>query len=379
MSKEVIVITGSRGSGKSTTAALFAPPSEISKVCYIDTEDSASDLVKKLCELKHGFGEYVRMYERLKVKEDLLDLISRGKLPWVNEQQKSALVDYYLFFLNKMNTMLKPGKFKYLIIDTVEPLEAGLAAWAETHRKESGWSGQRDHGKLEVEAVRPLYDAMLESFSLRGIEYILLTSHLKSSWLNDKPVPGKVEPGGRLSLLTKLSSIMLWMSPQDNNASGAPAAIVLKARRAKIDIEGDKWVVRKSLPQRVPEFSWDRFRQYERDGCDRLCPQPGESITTAERAMISEFLTDEQMKLMVLGAETELEMMKSQQMPAMGGGEWSMDDNGRGVIEQASNLTPDVVSKITQLSQEGLKPMQIRGQIEGVTLKDIMEVINRSA
>ena len=367
MTKEVIVITGSKGSGKSSTAALFAPPNEIDKVCYVDTEDSASDIIKKLKELKKGFGAYVRMYERLQIKDDLLDSITHNKLPWANEQQKSALVDYYQYFLKRMNEVLVKGKFKYLVLDTIEPIEAGLASWVETHRKESGWSGQRDHGKMEVEAVRPLYDGLLESFALRGIEYVLITSHLKSVWLNDKPVPGKIEPGGRLALLSKLSSMMLWMSPEEGNVHGAPAAIVLKARRAKMSIVDNEWVLERPLPQRIPGFSWTKVRKYERDGCDHAHPAEGESITAAEMDMISEYLTDAQLRLMTLGAEAELEQMKAQQMPFIGGEAFSLEDPG---------LAPEVVEQIMVLSKEpyNLKPVQIKTQL-GVSIKDVVETL----
>ena len=80
------------------------------------------------------------MYERLQVKEDLLDSIAHNKLPWANEQQKSALVAYYKYFIERMNEVLVKGKFKYLVLDTIEPIEAGLAAWVEGHRRSRvGW------------------------------------------------------------------------------------------------------------------------------------------------------------------------------------------------------------------------------------------------
>lgn len=368
MTKEVIVITGSKGSGKSSTAALFAPPNEIDKVCYVDTEDSASDILKNLKELKKSFGAYVRMYERLQIKEDLLDAITHNKLPWANEQQKSALVEYYQFFLKRINEVLVKGKFKYLVIDTVEPIEAGLSAWAETHRKESGWSGQRDHGKLEVEAVRPLYDGLLEAFALRGVEYILITSHLKNSWVNDKPVPGKIEPGGRLALLSKLSSMMLWMSPEEGNVNGAPAAIVLKARRGKISVVDNEWVQDRPLPRRIPGFSWTKVRKYEREGCDHAHPAPGETITPAELDMISEYLTDAQLRLMTLGTETELELIKAQQLPSFSEGVFSLENTGVG-------LNSEVTDRILQLHHEGLSPLKIKALVEGISVKDVLETI----
>ena len=367
MNKEVIVITGAKGSGKTTTAITYARPSESKKIVVVDTEGSALDLIKKMKAKGQEIGCYVDMYERLQVKEDLLNQIAQGKLPWLTKEQKSALVGYYLFFLKRMDEVLVKGKYKYLVIDTCEPIEAGMAAWVEVNRVASGWSGQRDHGKFEHEAVRPLYEAMLESFALRGIECVLMTSHLKDKWLNDKPVPGKITPGGRLALLSRLSSIMLWMVGNVGNASGAPAAIVMKARRAQVDVVDDEWVIKKPLPQRIKDFSWTEVRRYEREGCDHAQPKEGEVMTADEMDMISEFLNKEQMRLMVLGAEVELEQMKAKQMPFIGGEAFSLE---------APSLAPELVEQIRVLSKEphNLKPVQIKTQL-GVSIKDVLETL----
>jgi hypothetical protein len=368
VNKEIVLITGSRGSGKTTAAMTFARPSEAKKIVYIDTEGSGIDLIKKIKASGQEIGEYVSLYDRLQIKDDLLGQIVAGKLPWVTKEQSSALTKYYLYFIERMDKVLVKNKYKYLILDTVEPVEAGMAAWSESHRAESGWSGQRDHGKLEIQAVRPIYEALLESFALRGIEYVILTSHLRGVWLNDKPVPSKVEPGGRLALLSRIASVMMWMVPNVGNASGAPAAIILKARRAQVEVVDDEWVVKRPLPQRIPDFSWTNFRKYEKNGCDHAHPAPGESITPAEMDMISEYLSDAQLKLMTLGAEAELEQMKAQQMPSMSG-EFSLEgSNGTGGVSE------EVAAQIVKLSLEGLKPMQIKTQL-GVSIKDVVDTL----
>jgi hypothetical protein len=370
MSKEIIVLTGSKGAGKSTAAAYFARPSEIDKVCVVDTEDSQSEIVKNLAKVGKKFGAYIRLYERYQVTDDLLSRIEKGKLPWVSESQKSALVDYYTWFVRKMSETLTPGKFKYLVIDTVEPIEAGLAAWAEVHRKESGWSGARDHGKLEVEAVRPLYDALLESFAQRGIEHIILTTHLRNVWLNDRPVPGKTEPGGRLALLSRLSTLMVWLVSDVGNEDGAPAGIVLKARKSQTSIDGDEWVIRKPLPQRIPHFSWTDVRRYESEGCDRKNPAAGEVMTAAELEMTSEFLSDTQMHLMALGAETELEQLKANQLPFLGTGE------GGFTVTEKKELTIDQKNTIQELLGRGFGPAKIVGLVPGVNIAQVWDIKN---
>lgn len=304
--KKIIVITGPRGSGKSTALARYAKPSELSKMVVVDTEDSMSDLIESNSRLGLQFGSYLRAYERFKADNDMLSAIAQNKLPWVSSQQKSALADYYQWFVKALDETLKSKSYKYLAIDTIEPIEAAMTAWAESNRQLSGWSGNRSYGKLEVEAVRPLYENLLEAIARRGIETILLSSHLRRVWENDKPVLNKTQPGGRLAILSRLSSMMFWLVPSDN-PDGAPAAIVLKARKGSESVENDSWIIRRPLPRRIPHFTWADVAQYEVQGCDLAHPATGETLSNSEMEMISEFLTDDQMRLMVLGAEMEIQ------------------------------------------------------------------------
>lgn len=303
--KEIHVVTGSRGSGKSTAVANFLDPDELSKAFIVDTEDSLGDIVKANERLGLAFGEYVRAYERFRPDADLLGAIARERLPWVSDRQKAALVEYWEWFVETLDRRLKPGTFTCLGIDTVEPIEAAMTVWAETHRRESGWSGSKAYGRLETEAVRPLYENLLEAVARRGVRHIVLASHLRRVWEGERPVLNKVQPGGRLAVLSRLSTAMFWLVQADN-ADGAPAAIVLKARQGLRTVVDGRWRVRRALPRRIPHFTWNDVRHYEQHGCDLRIPAPGETPTPDELAMISELLTDEQMRLMVLGAELEL-------------------------------------------------------------------------
>ena len=369
--KKIYVITGPRGSGKSTAIARFPRPSELDKMVVVDTEDSMSDLVESNAKMGLHFGAYIRMFDRMKPTADMLESVAKGRMPWVNKEQKNSLIDYYNYFIDTLDKTLKQGQFKFLGIDTVETIEAAMTAWVESHRAEAGWSGQRDYGRLETEGVRPLYENLMEAFGRRGIEHIILTSHLKRVWEGEgrsvKPVLNKVQPGGRLALLSRISTAMFWLMPGVNNADGAPAAVVLKARKGleTVDKEQDEWIIKRPLPQRIPHFTWQDVRRYEKDGCDLANPAEGEVMTKEEREIVSEFLTDEQVRLMVVGAEVELEQMKAQQMPFIGGEAFSLE---------APGLAPEVVEQIMTLAGEGLKPVQIKTQL-GVSIKDVVETL----
>ena len=307
--KQLIVVTGSKGAGKSTTAATIAPPNESDKVFVVDTENSMSDIVDQI-----EFGQYVRAYERMKLDASMLENVAKGDLPWVGDTQRGAMADYYNWFISMLNERLTHNKYKYLVIDTVEPLEMAFTAAVQANPKAFGWSGSKVYGKLETEGVRPLYEGLLEAIYARGVETIVLTTHLHSVWQDDKPILNKIKPGGRLTVLTRLSTLMLWMIPNVGNEDGAPAALVLKARMGKMIPTPQGWQTRRILPQRIPHFSWMDVDAYKRDPANLAEPAYGEVPTPSEQEMISEMLTNEQMRLMVAGAEIQLKQMQDTAM-----------------------------------------------------------------
>lgn len=280
MTKRVFVLTGGKGAGKSTAAARFVPPDRaaMAGTCIVDTEDSMSDILRQNAELGLEFGSYIRAYERFRSDEDLLERVARGDLPWVSAHQRGALCEYYEWFVSTLEKTLKRGTFTTLIIDTIEPIEAAMTAWAEKNRDKSGWSGTKAYGRLETEAVRPLYENLLEAIAQRGVTDILLTSHLKRIWENDRPVLNKVQPGGRIVVLSRLSTAMFWITQNGSNEDGAPAGIVLKARMGNAAIENGEWVTHIVLPERVPHFTWADVRRYMKHPANRVHPAPGERM-----------------------------------------------------------------------------------------------------
>ncbi len=297
--KKLFVITGGRGSGKSTAIATMPPPSEIEKLCVFDTEDSMSDL------LHMGFT-HISLYDKLRIGGDMLERLAKGEVPWVDQQGRNALIGYYEYFVETLDKVLEDGKFKYFAIDTVEPIEAAMTAAVESGRRVFGWSGTRAFGKMEVEGVRPLYAGLLEAIAQRGVEHIILTSHIKQPWVtvgkDSYPVLDKVKPGGRLKVLSWLSSVFFWLVA-GNDPSGAPAALVLKARMGKVEAVDSKWKVRQILPERIPVFTWDAVDYYREHPADLANPADGERMSDSEREMIGELLSDAQMRLMVSSAE----------------------------------------------------------------------------
>ena len=305
MTKKVYVVTGPKGVGKSTTLATFPPVDDMSKVAVLDTEDSMSDIVELFEAQGHPFGKYIRAYDRYRADDDMLTRMAKGDIPWVGKEQKNSLVDYYDWLMATLAVTLKPGAFKYLLIDTIEPIEMAITAAVQDRKGKLGWSGVSAYGRMETEGVRPLYEGLLEGIHKTGVDTILVSSHIKPAWLDKKPVPGKVKAGGRMAVLARLSTAMFWLSHSGDNEDGAPAALVLKARIGTMSIVDGRWVPRRVLPERIPHFTWQDVDRYKREPANYVNPKPGERMSVDERDMISELLSNAQMRYMVMGAEAE--------------------------------------------------------------------------
>lgn len=337
--KQLIVVTGPKGAGKSIAAVTVAPPKEFDKLFAIDTENSMSDIVAQ-----SQIGHYVRAYDRFKPDAKMLGNIAAGKLPWVTEGERNTMAEYYRWFVSMLDKELTPNKYKYLAIDTVEPIEASFAAAVESDKKAFGWSGSRAFGRLETEGVRPLYENLIEAIYARGVETIILTSHLRRMWEDNTPIPNAVKPGGRLAVLSRLSTLMLWLVPNVGNADGAPAALVLKARMGKMVPTEQGWQVQRMLPQRIPHFSWSDVERYRQKPADLSNPQPSETPTKAEQEMISEMLTDDQMRLMIVGAE--LQLKQSQATPMLAA---PVADSAQVLERHQSGMTPAAIAQDLQV------------------------------
>lgn len=352
----LIVVTGAKGVGKTWLAYTVAPPSSVDRVYIHDAENSGNRFVQQLAERDLAFGYYLNLDDRwteaLPNNADLLERLSKEELPWANRREKDSMISYYKFVLDDVKRNLEPGKFDVYVHDTVSRFEAGMAAWVESNRRKSGWA-KKAYGEMWRKGVYPLYRGFLRALHQRGVKVVVLTTHLRTPWVDNKPVVGSVEPKGK-SILYQLSQLHLWLVQEPANADGAPAGLVIKERLGNVGVEADTWQARRCLPRRIPHCTWNDIRGYLENPADLANPDEREVPTSEEQRMMSDMLTDAQMKLMILQTEKELLEDRRQGAPLLSSGE---------EVDPAAIRAEDEKRTAVQLAEEGLALSKIAQQL----------------
>jgi hypothetical protein len=358
--ESVIVISGAKGTGKTTAALSYLPPSRVGEVFVHDGEGSSNRLHEQLKARHLAFGHRVNLDDRwnsmdLPGKVDLLQRIRKGNLPWADSKQKDAMAAYWDFILQDIDEHMTPGKFSVYVHDPVDRLEAAMQAWVSANRGAAGWQ-KLAFGEMWTKGYYPLYRGFLSALRGRGIKVVIFTAHLGNPWTDEGPIPGKVRPKAKPELFL-LSQLYLWVVHEPRNADGAPAAIVLKERLGvtEVDQDSDSWIIQRRVPRRIPHFTWDDLQEYlsGRRPCDLSHPAPGESLSADEDEMVSDALSDKQMQLMLLRAETSLEEAKTSTVSVL-----PSESTGPG-IDPAQIITVDLPEAARKLAAEGKSEEEI--------------------
>ncbi|MBD3251297.1 AAA family ATPase [Candidatus Uhrbacteria bacterium] len=317
LNRSLIVITGGWGSGKSIAANTIARPSEVERVYVHDAENSSNRFRQQLRARGTDFGYYLNLddkwTEALPDDRDLVNRIAHDQLPWTERRTRDSMIDYWRFVLEDINENMTPGKYDVYVHDTIERLEAGMTAFVEANKRITGWS-KTAYGEMWTKGVYPLYRGFLNALYQRGVKVVVFTSHLRTPWVDGKPVVGSVEPKGK-SILYKLSQLFVWLVKDPRNASKAPAGLIFKERLGTVKIDGDSWAIGGALPPRVPEFTWDNVERYLEEGVDITNLNERERLSESEKRLVSTTLDSMQLRLMVLQAEEELLQKKQQTAP----------------------------------------------------------------
>ena len=310
LNRSLIVITGARGTGKTIAAYTVAPPSKVERVYIHDAENSGNHFVSELKKKDKKFGYYLNLDDAwthaLPDEADLFDRMVKGDLPWANTQEQDSMIDYFKFVMQNIRTNLKKDEFDVYIMDTIERFEAGMYAYAEANPDKTGWR-KKAYGEVWTKGVYPLYRAFLNALYQRGVKVVVLTSHLRTPWVDNKRVIGAVEPKGK-SILFQLSQLHLWLVHDVRNEDGEPAALVFKERLGNISSndDSDSWNVKRCLPPRIPTFNWVEVEKYLKNGVNMNNLNDRERLSREEESMLSTTLNDLQMQLMILQTQESL-------------------------------------------------------------------------
>lgn len=379
----LVTVTGAKGTGKSLFAAGAVGPNDTERVYYDDSEFSSNRTMQELRRLEQAgitkpFGVYNDLEsmfaDDLPEEKDLLYRINQGQLPWVTGKQKNALSAYYEETLKRLDKYLKRDHHLVYVHDTIAKLEAGMAAWVETHRGygkgKAGWTSE-GYGRMWSEAVYPLYEQLIKSIFDRGVKVIVLTSHLKVPWIgkgkNAHPIPGKVVPQGK-KVLTQLSSLMLWLVKDYRNWDGAPAGIVMKQRMHKMSVtKRRRWRNRQALPPRVPHLTWwedlpedendedfvsGSLERYLKEGVKLASLSDREQLSRDEATMVSETLNDVQWRFMISTAQTNLE--RERQLSASMGLGVSREVFDTSALKARTRVAADIAKSNVQSAERKL-------------------------
>lgn len=354
LNQSVVVLTGAHNTGKTFGALTMLPPSQVDRVYVHDAENSANNFRANLNRSGLQLGYYLDMSSAwthaLPENSDLADRLAKDDLPWANSKEKDSMIDYYRFVIADIQKNLTPGKYDVYVHDTIERLESGMTAFVDANPRKTGWKSKA-YGEVWTKGVYPLYEAFINMLFQRGIKIVVFTTHLRTPWVDKKPVVGAIEPKGK-SILYKLSQLYLWLVNDARNQNGEPAALVFKERLGTVKPTAeDTWDMKRPLPPRIPTFTWQNVKQYIETGVDMTKLSPREQLSPDERSMISTSLTDMQLELMVLQTKEALAEKAVASAPLLAEQE---------VIE----VTPEATARHLYDDGNGLSPAAIAEQLK---------------
>jgi hypothetical protein len=276
---EIVVVTGSYGTGKSTfTLGTGAPPE---RTMVVDFEKS-----------QRSFAQ------QLPIKYVDMQAILSEKYP--NGYKLLNLFDETVRELDAVEN----GKFDVIVLDNASMLEEGILAYVEKNPQEFGHSAGQytSMSGLKWGDVKTKYAQLLTRWASK-VKMIFIVVHLRDKWVGNSVVKdpfGKPvqEPKGK-ETLDMLSSLFVWL---EHGPGGIPAARVLKCRMDRkvfisdpsnppIDIPSrylaelntePGLVSLPILPLRLPKCTWPMIREYMRNPADLANPKPGEMPTDAQ-------------------------------------------------------------------------------------------------
>jgi hypothetical protein len=277
-------------------------------------------------------------------------------------------VDSWLWWEATM-LALPPGKFDVAAIDTIGDMEDGLPDHVASLYANYGFSSadnfRSTKGIFWGHVQDYLQKKLLEIMRKTGIQTIAFAAHMKTPWVDGKPVANVRETEGKKVWL-KLATVLLRLE-RKYNAKGAlpdaPNAIVVKSRlavpkkNAAGEIERDEfgrsqWVT--VLPAAIPSFCPGSIRFYIKNPANLEKPKKGETVEipvmTEEQklAMQSEIAANDR-----AAAEAKLQTMQMVQGAAQRAAEYAKSGpQATATFTAADGTTANVTLQVPPAEQK---------------------------
>lgn len=175
-------------------------------------------------------------------------------------------------------------RFTAVIIDNIALLQEGCVEEVKRFPTRYGilpMNAQKGSFGGAYPGVKYLLKSMFSELRAKGVQVIVITSHVKTAWAGDKPLLGKFKAVG-LDIIAELSVLSLALVPGAAENLGCPAAVVAKEQLAKIEWKDGKLDVVRRLPLRLPKATFSEVKDYLANPANLTNPRPGEVPTREE-------------------------------------------------------------------------------------------------
>lgn len=290
----LVHVTGEHDTGKTVFALSNGAQPE--RIAFFDDDIKGRNTVTQLKRQGFEFGLYV----------DLVDVFKDKREIEINEAGQ-ALID-----------AIKPGEFDCVVWDTWTRFESSFYAVVQknpTRFKEF----YAPMGKIKAGEMWQMsfaYEATIIDALLAKVPLVILTTHLKDDYLNDKKT-GKQIPDAKKTLNQK-SNFRVWL--RHNPDSPEPIGLVLK-RPVKLEATDSGIMPINILPRKMKPFTWERVIKYWNTPVGNRPLTEDEKPDEFELSILDGTLTNDQKNILRLATlEAEKEMDEARQVQALDDG-----------------------------------------------------------
>lgn len=320
----LVHVTGEHDTGKTVFALSNGAQPE--RIAFFDDDIKGRNTVTQLKKQGFNFGLYVDLVEEFKDKREIQ----------INERGLE-LID-----------SLKEGEYDCVVWDTWTRFESSFYAVVQKNpsRFKEFYAPMGKIKAGEMWQASFAYEAAIIDQLLAKVPLVILTTHLKDDYLNDKKT-GKQIPDGKKTLNQK-SNFRVWL--RHNPDSPEPIGLVLK-RPVKIEVTDKGIQPINILPRKLKPCTWATIIQLWNKPVGNRTLTDEEKPDEFELSILDGTLTKDQkniLRLAVLEAEQEAKH-----------GDLFSDNEREMKIAQAKELlaqgkTPKEIVKETGLSMDDL-------------------------